>query len=88
MKKLSLSLDELRVDSFDTTPVESKRKGTVFGEQCTCDTACTCPGCPSCDSCDPSCAHTCWETCDDPTCMSCGETCANYGCTKYQPCIY
>ena len=88
MKKLSLSLDELRVESFDTTSAEQKPRGTVIAEQCTCPTACTCPGCPSCDTCDPTCPHTCWETCDDYTCMSCGETCANYGCTKYQPCIY
>lgn len=69
-----------------------KRKGTVFGEQCTCYTACTCPGCPSCDptcehTCASTCGQTCWETCDDDTCWSCARTCANFGCTKY-PALY
>jgi hypothetical protein len=85
MKKLSLKLDQLHVDSFDTTPTE-KRKGTVFGEQCTCWTQCgqnTCPGCPTCDN---TCAGTCPYTCDDNTCISCANTCANGGCTRYNPC--
>lgn len=62
MRKLSLNLDQLTVDSFDTATAEEK-KGTVFGEQCTCHTQCTCPGCPTCD-----------YTCDDATChQSCGS---------------
>jgi hypothetical protein len=71
MKKLSLDLDQLTVDSFDTAAA-AKEKGTVFGEQCTCYTHCdTCPGCPTCDNtrcgqhtCDCS-NHTCegWYTC-------------------------
>lgn len=74
MSKLTLRLDDLRVDTFDTTPAERGR-GTVFGQQCTCYTVCTCPGCPTCDGtcpADPSCADTCWETCDG---MSCWHTC-------------
>ena len=71
MNKLKLQLDDLRVDSFDTTAAE-KAKGTVFGEQCTCYTNCTCPGCPSCDA---TCPNTCAYTCDDD---SCGYTCAAY----------
>ncbi|WP_420128325.1 hypothetical protein [Longimicrobium sp.] len=67
MRKLSLKLEDLTVDSFDTT-VTHKAKGTVFGEQCTCYTQCTCPGCPTCD-------HTCAYTCDDQTCPAC-PTCA------------
>lgn len=65
MNKLKLQLDELRVDSFDTTPVQ-KQKGTVYGEQCTCYTICTCPGCPTCDA-------SCNGTCDDAN--TCGNTC-------------
>jgi hypothetical protein len=65
--KLTLNLDDLSVDSFDTTATQ-KPKGTVFGEQCTCYTNCTCPGCPTCD-------HTCAYTCDDATCPAC-PTCA------------
>lgn len=66
MNKLKLKLDELAVDTFDTTPVE-KQNGTVYGEQCTCYTVCTCPGCPTCDvSCNGTCddAYTCASTCN------------------------
>lgn len=69
MKKLSLTLDDLQVDSFHTSEGREE-KGTVFGEQCTCETNCTCPGCPSCDR---TCAHTCEDTCAN----TCGQaTCA------------
>jgi hypothetical protein len=70
MKKLRLELDSLAVESFDTAAAQ-KPKGTVFGEQCTCNTMCaqqTCPGCPTCD-------NTCAYTCDDATCPAC-PTCA------------
>ncbi len=75
MNKLKLRLENLSVESFDTTPTQ-KAKGTVFGEQCTCYTNCTCPGCPTCD-------NTCAYTCDDATCPACptcgadtcGDTC-------------
>jgi hypothetical protein len=78
MKKLRLHLDDLRIDSFQTTAPE-KPKGTVFGEQCTCYTQCTCPGCPTCyascnGSCDASCNGTCGNTCD----ASCQGTCDYY----------
>jgi len=83
--KLTLKLEDLSVDSFDTT-VTRKGSGTVYGEQCTCPTACSCPGCPTCDascngSCDPSCAATCLYTCDDVSCLggdTCGYTCDDY----------
>jgi hypothetical protein len=69
--KLKLKLEDLAVDSFDTTRSETP-KGTVFGEQCTCYTNCTCPGCPTCyASCDTTCA-----TCGENTCaQTCGDTC-------------
>ena len=79
MNKLVLDLETLVVESFDTTGQE-KAKGTVFGEQCTCYTVCTCPGCPTCGGtcpADPSCADTCWQTCDDWTCL---ETCGFSNC--------
>ena len=92
--KLKLNLDELAVDSFDTVGAE-KTKGTVFGEQCTCYTNCTCPGCPTCyascngtcdasacnGTCDASCNGTCGASCD----YSCGGTCdySCEGCTAY-----
>jgi hypothetical protein len=78
MKKLRLQLEDLQIDSFQTTPAE-KPKGTVFGEQCTCYTQCTCPGCPTCDAscngtCDASCNGTC--NCSGATCdASCYGTC-------------
>ena len=92
--KLKLNLDDLTVDSFDTTLTE-KSKGTVFGEQCTCPTACTCPGCPTCDaSCNGTCEASCNGTCAGDTCVgtcnSCVESCyydcasaANSHCTPY-----
>jgi hypothetical protein len=80
--KLKLNLDDLSVDSFDTT-LREKARGTVFGEQCTCYTNCTCPGCPTCDaSCNGTCAgtceNTCANTCDDATCLRCGTD--SYSC--------
>ena len=90
MNKLSLKLNELRVESFDTTPAD-REKGTVFGEQCTCYTACTCPGCPTCPA---TCyvagnGNTCEHTCAaEYTCDTCIDTCANAGttCTANRPC--
>ena len=58
MNKLKLKLEDLQVDAFQTTPAQ-KEKGTVFGEQCTCYTNCTCPGCPTCDTCGDTCDMTC-----------------------------
>jgi hypothetical protein len=93
--KLKLNLDQLSVDTFETTTVE-KKKGTVFGEQCTCWTRCgqnTCPGCPTCDAscngtCVNSCAHTCAYTCDDASCAgTCGASCngtCDYSCGATQ----
>ena len=82
MKKFKLELDDLRIDSFSTTPAQTP-KGTVFGEQCTCYTNCTCPGCPTCDAscngtCNASCNGTCATTCGcggDTVDYSCGGTC-------------
>ena len=93
MQKLKLRLDDLQVDTFQTTPVE-KQKGTVFGEQCTCRTQCTCPGCYTCDAscngtCGASCNGTCGATCDASCYGSCDYTCdcsnfsCNYTCDGY-----
>lgn len=81
--KLTLNLQDLSVDSFDTSAAR-KEEGTVFGEQeqCTCETQCTCPGCPSCyESCDGSCVatcaaiETCFWSCRPSKCESCYITC-------------
>jgi hypothetical protein len=84
MNKLKLRLDDLRVDTFQTTSVQ-KEKGTVFGEQCTCYTNCTCPGCPTCvascnGTCDASCNGSCGgATCDASCYGSCDWSC-DYSC--------
>jgi hypothetical protein len=86
--KLTLNLEDLAVDTFDTT-LRPKDRGTVFGEQCTCWTQCgqnTCPGCPTCDaSCNGTCYASCNGTCNCPsgnTCdWSCQATDCNYGYT-------
>jgi hypothetical protein len=89
--QLNLEQEQLSVDSFDTSRPREKR-GTVFGEQCTCQTACTCPGCPTCNtcggqqSCDDTCAQTCVQTCDDATCAAwCTDT--DYGCGPGDSCM-
>ncbi len=69
--KIRLSLDELAVDSFETTEA-ARLKGTVVGEQCSCGGSC-----PGQATCDP----TCPQTCDDYTCAnSCDGTCAGWTC--------
>lgn len=84
--KLKLNMEDLSVDSFDTTRGEQAR-GTVVGEQqCTCYTLCTCPGCPTCDA---TCPATCAHTCDDATCAGCGsaytcEVSCNYTDCRFQ----
>jgi hypothetical protein len=92
--KLKLNLDELTVDSFSTATVR-KAQGTVHGNQCTCYTACTCPGCPTCDaSCNGTCAASCNGTCDascNGTCnctYDCGGTAYDYTCHNYGTCVY
>jgi hypothetical protein len=88
MKKLTLSLDALEVQSFVTAD-DAPGGGTVHGEQCTCPTACTCPGCPTCDA---TCPATCENTCDDDTCntcaASCWESCGKTCMTLVCPCIF
>jgi hypothetical protein len=80
MAKLRLNLDQLTVDSFDTADKPAK-KGTVFGEQCTCWTNCgqeTCPGYPTCDGtcAQESCGGSCYNT-ECSTCDTCNPTIAN-----------
>jgi hypothetical protein len=84
MPKFKLRLEDLQIDSFTTTQVR-REKGTVYGEQCTCHTACTCPGCPTCyascnGTCDGSCHGTCDAACESAD-YSCGGTCdGGYSC--------
>ena len=90
MKKLKLDLEDLSVESFATTPEPRAEGGTVFGQQCTCYTQCTCPGCPTCDaSCNGTCGGTCGGTCDASCNGTCGGTC-DFSCgdTCYETCGY
>lgn len=94
MKKLKLKLDDLRIDSFTTTRV-GKAKGTVFGEQCTCQSdhyACLQSVDPSCDgmSCDATACGTCGDfscedSCVDCTCAaSCGGQTCGFTCRGWE----
>jgi hypothetical protein len=85
MKKLKLDLEDLSVESFATTPDSRGEGGTVFGQQCTCYTQCTCPGCPTCDA---SCNGTCGGTCDASCNGTCGGSC-DFSCegTCYDSCM-
>ncbi|WP_420130425.1 hypothetical protein [Longimicrobium sp.] len=95
MNKLKLQLEDLSVESFDTTS-HTRAKGTVFGEQCTCYTQCTCPGCPTCyascnGTCDASCNGTCDASCNGTCDASCGRACGTWDytcdCTN-DSCVY
>ncbi|HYR09771.1 MAG TPA: hypothetical protein VEQ60_18490 [Longimicrobium sp.] len=100
MKKMKLELEQLAVDSFDTSAAP-ERRGTVYGRQVTDFTHCTCPGHPSCDGYDtcqgPTCDAFCTYTQGDPSCditchgrftcePSCDYTCPGYGATCEYTC--
>lgn len=76
MKKLKLDLDQLKVQSFQTTQEQKKVQGTVYGQSVlTCD--CTqgedtcAASCQSCEQTCIECAYTVYFTC----LTACGETC-------------
>ncbi|HEX8905972.1 MAG TPA: hypothetical protein VF771_14075 [Longimicrobiaceae bacterium] len=101
MKKLTLNLDELAVDSFDTVPTAGRRgtvqarSGTTYAdESCngTCDHTCYPDSCASCDftcgSC-ASCGGTCAVSCGAATCGgadTCGGTCDYATCAQPETC--
>ncbi len=83
MKKMKLSLDDLKVESFQTTPEVAGEEGTVVG-YITCDlTVCNeCgPGCGSTRqaSCNGTCAASCNGTCDPSCGGTCSSTCSGCG---------
>lgn len=100
MKKLTLKLDELRVDSFDTSSTQPDRHGTVIGresEEASTDyydpcqsggaySACHCHTVGwSCVSCGWSCVT------NGASCVTCGGTCPDTcdytcGCTGQATC--
>lgn len=89
MKKLKLDLDNLRVDSFDTTPAEGNGgRGTVFGHaesfQYGCTDGASCDSCAgSCGTCEASCCgtcNTCYTNCGTCPCdYSCNGSCYSCG---------
>ncbi|HEX8697113.1 MAG TPA: hypothetical protein VF746_32135 [Longimicrobium sp.] len=93
MRKFRLDVEDLRVDTFATTPEPARGAGTVdafaTGQVGTCfDPSCRprlCPQetveatCPA--TCYNTCPNTCANTCDDPTCANtCAYTCDDATC--------
>lgn len=70
MQKLTLKLDDLQVQSFDTLPTARRERGTVLAREsetydeiaCPGATCASCATCESCDTCDG-----CTQTFCDPT---------------------
>ncbi|HEX8695570.1 MAG TPA: hypothetical protein VF746_24365 [Longimicrobium sp.] len=92
MRKVRLVLEDLSVESFDTTPGAARGRGTVHGRADyyavpaepysqypgQCDTY---PNCPS-----PLCVDTPLASCDDASCRwTCGDSC-NGTCASCQSC--
>jgi len=71
MRKFKLHLDDLRIDSFATAPVQ-KTKGTVFGKQYTYDGTCNEATCGDGFTC--LWLFTCENTGCNYSCNGCGET--------------
>lgn len=70
MKKLRLELEDVRIESFETSSVRAE-KGTVFGEQ-----QWSRPGQASCNG-DETCANTCGPVCDSL------HTCDHFTCAGF-----
>ncbi len=84
MKKISLHLDALRVESFETTSVDPALRGTVKAYATDEGPACLTDGCGDTQglTCGVSCNFDCSETCPANTCAySCEGTC---GCPTWQ----
>jgi len=94
MKKLSLDLEMLVVESFDTAPA-GRGAGTVHGNAfeaeignaviAKTDVRVDCgswiDACPSrAGTCEDTCKESCWGTC-----ATCGSTCDEYACRTVYP---
>lgn len=90
MKKVKLNLDDLRVESFATTPPASSGRGTVFGQAtepqtcgagATCYQTCTEVGVTCVNPCTGNtCGASCGGTCFEDTCDTCPQvTCPTCG---------
>jgi hypothetical protein len=74
MEKLKLNLDDLKVESFDTTPMlADQSKGAVYGydtQQVSCEPT---PGAPTCYG--PTCYALCtWDACGATSWLGCQNT--------------
>jgi hypothetical protein len=77
VKKLTLDLDELAVESFDASPSLQDQRGTVKGQSGYYET---------CWSCGEWCEYSeTWGTCYD-TCYTCGASCNPYTCPTRATC--
>lgn len=96
MRKLSLNLDSLAVQSFETTPEDAGARGTVLGRghavpvhrTDTYPNGCPSPLCVDTPlaSCDGSCVDTCYDSCNG-SCASCVYSCgASCGGTCNETC--
>ena len=86
MRRLKLDLDDLRVESFETTPEIGDTKGTVlgygatdWGNTCAASECGTCVGTCFGGSCVGTCAGTCGNTCGSTCAGTCGNSCGG-GC--------
>lgn len=79
MRKLSLHLEELAVESFSTTDGAPGR-GTVRGMDSVTVDQDTCVTCPAtCATCGATCPNTCGVTCGN-TCATCPASCSPANC--------
>ena len=67
MKKLKLNIDDLKVESFETTKNFKNVQGTVKGYRPTWEGTCDCTG-GTCYTVDDCTGVTCNPTCDEDTC--------------------
>lgn len=84
MKKMKLDLDDLKVESFETTAESQDGEGTVYGYitqdltqcgDCT-NFLCEPTNNRTCGStCGPTCGNTCGNTCPSTCNNTCGSTC-------------
>ena len=73
--KLTLNLDALQVDSFDTLPPGDRTRGTVNGHAAATQLTCR-VSCDPCATCDTSCAGGPLCDCLPSGCVSCQTSCA------------
>ena len=86
MKKLSLSLEELSVESFMTTRAPAGA-GTVRGQDIS-DTTCNQIRCDCPTGSGATCGDTCGETCNDDSCEGTCRLSCGCGTTGISDCVH